>query len=1577
MSSRKASPDVKQSQSGMVKRFRLSPQQKRLWLLHRGGLNYRAQCALLIEGELNICALKKALEEIVRRHEILRTTFHQSPEMSIPVQVVAEQCTLSWRTVDLSDLDSLKQESQVKEFLGQNGVGSFNLDRGPLMHLSLLALSATKHILLVALPSLCADARTLENLVYEIAHAYAACLQGEAILDEPLQYAQFSEWQHEILKGDDGGEGGQYWNHEGVSSAATLVLPLEMRPSGDSEFDPRLLTSVLDAGIVSKVGATAKSHHTSAAILLLACWQTLLWRLTRQPEVSISMLCDCRLYKEMETALGLYARWPPVSVHFEKSFRFAEVLARVNDAVARTYRWQEYFSPAQDASLSGNSVTSPSLFPIGFEMVRRPRTLNTAGLKISVCKQYQCTDRLKLKFSCIEAEGALTIDFHYDPVLYADGDIQRLKDQFLTLLQEVVVDARVLISNAAILGRAEQRHLLIELNDTAAAYPHGKCVHELFEVQAERTPEAPALLFGEECITYRELNHRANQLARYLRRLGVGRASRVGLFLERSVEMIVGLLGILKVGGAYVPLDPRQPTLRINFILEDVQAVALLTQRRLISRLGKSPAQVICLDAEWAEIAGESAANLKIEASADNLAYIIYTSGSTGRPKGVMVSHASVANLTTGLRESVYRNLACPLRIGLNAPLAFDSSVKQWAQLLNGHCLHILPEDVRFDIDALLSWLRQYQPDVMDCTPAQLKLMLAARSAETPGPTPVMTLVGGEALDQTIWRDLAEDTRTSYYNVYGPTECTVDSTLTPVRREFPVPTIGRPIANVRTYVLDASLNPTPIGVSGELYIGGFGLARGYNDRPDLTAERFIPDPFISGQGARLYKSGDLVRYLSDGNIEFLGRLDDQVKIRGNRIELGEIEAILSGHLSVAGCVVLARENDQGEKSLIAYVVPKILKPKSPGQGGDSAELTNHEEKPGANECSIRTAPAEAELRNFLLDQLPEYMIPASFVALESLPLTRNGKVDRQALLALEQIQSDLAETCEKSISTIEEMLAGIWIEILGVRRVDVDDDFFELGGHSLLATQLMSQVRQAFHVELPLRALFEAPTVSGLAKRVERAMQDGVQQEAPPLKPVPRDRELPLSYTQQGLWFLNQLEPGSVAYNIPLGLRLRGELNRRALRQSLSEMVRRHEALRTSFPSAEHGPIQKIAPYLEMDVEEVDLTRLAETERVAQAEREIQTEANKGFDLERGPLFRVKLLQLSDQEHILLITTHHIICDGWSIGVMTREFSRLYQAYVNDAEARPVLPELKIQYADYATWQQEWLRGDVLDNHLEYWGNHLDDMREAKVTSESSSADRSNGNAGFLMFELDRELTGNLKKIWPREGITLYMTLLAAFQLVIAEYTGREDVVIGTDIANRTHHDVEGLIGCFVNQLALRINSGGEITFKDLLKHVRRVTLEAHQYQHAPFAKVVERLSASRNSKQSTLFEVKFVLQNAPAENIVLQGLQVEPVDVKRKDAKFDFLLTVSSRAEELIGVIEYNKNIYSQSTVRMIQNQYKQALIEVAKLPDVSVAILKRDLNALRMSYQNMLKSQLKQASALELLSARRRHVG
>jgi amino acid adenylation domain-containing protein len=1077
-------------QREIINGFRLSPQQRRLWLSQLGSAAFRSQTAILIEGGLRPEVLKEAVYRIVRRHEILRTTFHILPGMKLPVQVVAEESSASslplWWEDDLSDRSAPEMTEKIEKLSGEDRC-PFDLGRGLLLSAFLLRVSVERHILFLKLPSICADARTLKNLTLEISLSYEACLMDEAFFGVPIQYAQFSEWQNELLDDEDAEAGREFWRKQILSVPPAVALPFEIEGEGQNGrqngFEPASFILALDRGIAVNLEAAAERQGVSNEVFLLACWQTLLWRLTAQSCIVVGCAHDGRRHEVLQSALGLFARWLPIGCRFGASLRFSDVLSQIEASKRAADEWQEYFvwdeTPASDVLADD----IPPFFPIGFEFEERQSPHLAGGLSFSIHQQSSCTERFHIKLSCHRTGDRLMAEFHYDPERFRLEDVERLAGHFYALLSCAVEHTEAPIGALEMLSDADRHQLLIAFNDTNVDYPKEKCVHQLFEDQVQRTPENLAVVFSqpfgaepsvkEQRLTYAELNARANQLARYLRRMGVGPEAIVGLCLERSVEAVVAIFGILKAGAAYLPLDPALPQERLAFMLAETQAVALLTQQQLVGGVGNgeleaktqsqtfglphSPftTRVICLDVDWENIAQESKGNLAAEASARNLAYVIYTSGSTGEPKGVMIEHRSVVNLANGLVRTVYANQDSLLRVSLNAPLTFDASVKQLVQLLYGHTLCILPEEVRLDGNELFSYLNGHSLDALDCTPAQLQLLLGAGFGSRPDRNAAATklaLVGGEAIDDALWRSLVENAETKFHNVYGPTECTVDATVCSVR-EAPAPVIGRPIANAQIFLLDERLNPVPLGVPGELHIGGDGLARGYLNRANLTAEKFVPNPFNAEPGARLYKTGDLASYLPDGMIKFLGRTDHQVKLRGFRIELGEIEAALKRGPDVQDCVVVVREDNPGDKRLVAYVV-----------------------------LARRRESSFGELRHFLKEKLPEYMIPSAFVRLNDLPLTRHGKVDRQSLPAPESERPELRASYVAPKTRIEGTIAEIWQEVLKVEKVGVNDNFFDLGGHSLLMVQVHSKLREAFSKEISLIEMFRNATVGSLAR---------------------------------------------------------------------------------------------------------------------------------------------------------------------------------------------------------------------------------------------------------------------------------------------------------------------------------------------------------------------------------------------------------------------------------------------------------------------------------------------------------------
>jgi len=913
---------------------------------------------------------------------------------------------------------------------------------------------------------------------------------------------------------------------------------------------------------------------------------------------------------------------------------------------------------------------------------------------------------------------------------------------------------------------------------------------------------------------------------------------------------VVGLLGILKAGGVYAPMDPTYPDGRLQLMIDDAQISLLLTQGRLAGRFDGRSVNPICLDRDWGTISARSPEDLQTRVEPDNAAYVIYTSGSTGKPKGVIVTHRSVSNLFNAADEN--------LRFSdddvwmMSHSYSFDFSVwEMWGALTRGGRLVVAPYLVVRTPEEFWDLVHKQDVTILSQTPSAFRHFIKADEVMGAGCDLNLRAVvfGGEALEfQSLrgWMERRGDEAAQLINMYGITETTVHTTYKRVTREelrkASGSVIGKPLANIRMYALDGWMQPSPVGVRGALYVSGGGVARGYLGRPDLTAERFIPDLFSPEGGERLYRTGDIGRYLTDGNVEFIGRADEQVKIRGYRIELGEIEAVLNEHRSVTQSVVIASEDQSGAKRLLGYVV-----------GGAGVTAT--------------------ELKMHIRERLPEYMVPEAILALERMPITANGKIDLKKLPLAPVVKDGIALAEQESVrarTLIEEMLVGIYEEMLMVDRVGRRDNFFEIGGHSLLATQVISRIRDVFGVGIGVRSIFEAATVEALAQRVEEAMKAGVRDEATPLIRARREgRSIwrsPLSFAQQRLWFLDQLTPNTPLYNIPSVVRLEGRLDLAALERSVNEIVRRHEALRTRFEEVAGEPAQTIDPWEPRRLEVTDLTGLAPEEREAEIRRMTREEAGAGFDLSRGPLLRMKVLKLREEEHVALFTMHHIVSDGWSMRILSRELGALYRAYLAGEESP--LEELPIQYADFAVWQREWLKGKTLEAELEYWRKQLAGLEDLDLPTDHPRPVAWSHRGASQRFVVERELTERLRELSRREGVTLFMTLLGGFDVVMSRYSGQEDVVLGTDIANRDRAEIEGVIGFFVNQLVLRVRVSERESISQLLKRVREVCLGAYAHQSLPFEKLVEELQPERDMSRSPLFQAKLILQNMSRDGV-------------------------------------------------------------------------------------------------------------
>jgi amino acid adenylation domain-containing protein len=1498
----------------------LSFAQQRLWFLDQLEPNsplYNLPHGVRLSGALDIPALERGFNALVERHEILRITFAVID--GNPVQLIGPRLTLALPVMDLEALPQEEREAEVQRLATAEARQPFDLAHGPLLRVRLLRLGIQEHVLLLTLHHIVADGWSRDIVVRELAVLYEALAAGRpAPLPElPIQYADFAHWQRRYLQREILERQLGYWRGRLAGAASVLAVPTDRPRPAQPTYRGATHAFILPAALTASLRALSRAQGATLFMTLVASFKTLLYRYSGQGDLCIGTPMANRNRLEIEGLIGFFVNTLVLRTELSDDPRFVELLGRVRETVLGAQanqdlpfeRLVEKLQPVRDMSHS-------PLFQVMVALQNTPsRELQIDGLRFCGLGVDSGHAKFDLSLDITEVQGALDCVYEYSTDLFDGSTIERLAKHLETLLHGIVAHPEARLSELPILTEPERHRLLIEWNATAAEYPQERCLHELFEAQVEKTPEAVAVVCEGEQLSYAALNRRANRIAHYLQGLGVGAERLVGVCLERSLELVVGLLGVLKAGGAYVPLDPSYPPERLALMLEDTQAPVLLTQARLAATLPTTAAQLLCLDRDWETIAKEPQGNPPSAVTPKNLAYVIYTSGSTGKPKGVMISHRAIGNHMAWMQTSFPLTEAD--KVLQKTPFSFDASIWEfYAPLLTGAQLVIARPGGHQDALYLTEVLAEQQVTILQLVPSLLQMLLEAGGLEHCYSLRRL-FCGGEALPLALQERFFACHGAELHNLYGPTEAAIDVTSWCCERDsrLRIAPLGRPIANTQLYLLDRHLQPVPVGVPGELYIGGVGLAWGYLERSALTAERFIPHPFSERPGERLYRTGDVARYRADGNLEFLGRVDQQVKVRGFRIELGEVEARLVEHPGVQTAVVVVREDSPGEKRLVAYVVSEAAQPAVDG------------------------------LRAYLKAVLPEYMVPGVFVFLERLPLTPNGKVDRNAL-PVPEVVGQLQRWYVAPRTLTEELLVGIWAEVLGLERVGLHDHFFELGGHSLLATHVVSRLRSLFEVELPVRSVFESPTVAELAQAVERARVEGAGLQAPPLVRVPRAGELPLSYAQERLWFLDQLEPGSAAYNMPGALRVRGELDRVAFARAMNEIVRRHEVLRTTFAVVDGQPVQVMVPALTLSIPTVDLSALPEESREAEVRHLAIEEAQRPFDLAVGPLLRVRLLDLGgcaergEPEQVLLFTLHHIVSDGWSEDVLVREFATLYEAF-SQGQASP-LPELPIQYADYAVWQRGWLQGEVLERQLAYWTGQLKGAPAVLVlpTDWPRPAVQSYRGASYE-FTVSKEVTTQLHALSREAGVTLFMTLLAAFKTLLCRYTGQKDIVVGTDVANRNRTEIEGLIGFFVNQLVLRTDLSGNPTFRELLGRVREVTLGAYTHQDLPFEVLVAAMRPQRTLQYAPLFQVKLVLQNAPHSDVKLPGLTLSSVSIERTTAELDLLLSLEETPTGLSGGFEYNTDLFEATTIAALAEQLRVVLQCVVTWPDATVKAL------------------------------------
>ena len=1353
--------------------FPLSFAQERVWLHQQhqpDSVVYNRPANIRLRGPLQFDSLRQALQHTVRRHQPLWTTIgsiHAAPRL-----LPESPAFISLPYTDLADRPD-PQES-ADRIVAAEAAQPFDLSVAPLLRCGLLKVGEQDHLLMLIFHHIAFDAWSQSILLQELSAAYEAAVNGSltASSKPQLRYTDFAAWDRSEERIQAFGESTDYWRGE-LGDLPVLQLPTDHpRPAGSREAAGQLDFEV-PPQLVADVRALARENETTLFTVILATFQTLLFRYSGQQEIIIGCPVAGRNRVELEDLIGVFINTLPLRLRTSGNDSFRQLLDRTRQTVMDGLSHQQV--PLQwmvQEMLSERENTGSWPFQVIFNH-ERPQLRRCIAAGVEFTPHEICTPAtlVELSLELTETESQVDGRLTYQRELWEHCTIERMSDHFIALLESIVANPDQPLCGLPLLSEAERQQLLVDWNDTATQYPSNNCVHELFEQQVERSPNAVAVTFDDCQLTYRELNERANQLAQHLRSLGVGPETLVGLCLGRSPDLVIGILGILKAGGAYLPLDVDYPPARLAFMLQDASVEYLVTQQSLLDQLPSAGCRTVCLDTEEAQLGQLSQTNLSHNVGANSLAYVMYTSGSTGTPKGAAIEHRAIVRLVI---DTNYVDLGPKDCIAQVSNISFDAATFEiWGALLNGSRLAIGSKEIALSTQEFANWLRRHRVTTLFLTTALFNQHVAAQS-DIFAPLK-QVLFGGEAVDAATVSVLMQDKPPArLLHVYGPTESTTFATWQLVEELNPVTVpIGRPIANTEVFVLDTQRNPVPIGVPGELYIGGAGLAREYLNRPELTAERFVANSLRDEPGERLYRTGDRCRWRADGTLEFLGRLDDQIKLRGYRIELGEIEALLKEHPDVAQGVVVLREDRPGDKRLVAYCVPV----------GD--RLLNLD-----------------GLKSHLATRLPDYMIPNFLVVVESLPQTQSGKLDRRALPAPDDTREQLDTGYVAPVSPIEQQLASIWCDVLAINQIGIRDNFFALGGHSLLAMRLHARITSQWQVDLPLRKLFEAPTIAELAVEIQRLCAGSQSTPGLDLKRVARDQmeRLPLSFPQQRLWILEQMEGELAAYNLPYVWRLRGTLNVEALRRALQAVLCRHEPLRTTFGiGGEQGeePVQVINSIQRFELPLVNLESLEPQQQQQEIDSRCQTEAHKTFDLTVDPMLRASLLRLSDDEHLLLMTVHHIATDGWSMQVLWRELKALYEAECRGADLQ--LTRLPVQYADFAVWQRDQLRGQRVEQLLRYWSRQLQGISALELPTDRPRPSLPSYQGETHCIELSESLVDQLRRLSQSRGVTLQMTLLGAFQVLLARYSGQDDIAVGVPIAGRSHAQLENLIGFFIN----------------------------------------------------------------------------------------------------------------------------------------------------------------------------------
>jgi amino acid adenylation domain-containing protein len=1612
----------------------LSFPQQRMWFLYQLDSQtpfYNENLQLRIIGALNVSALEQSLNEIIRRHEALRTIFPTVDGFA--VQRIIPTLTLNIPVVDLQGL----KEAEVQQIITKEVRQPFDLSKPPLLRVTLLGLEPEFHLLILTIHHIIMDGWSIGIFIKELSALYQAFSTNSPtpLSELTIQYGDFTIWQRQWLTEELQKRQLNYWKQQLADAPLLLDLPTDYPRPSVQTFSGALKEFKLNSNLTAQLKSLSQKLGTTLFVTLLAAFASLLHRYSGQDDICIGSPFANRNRTEIEPLIGFFVNTLVLRTQIKENPSFSDFITQVQQVVLDAYAHQDVpFEQIVEVLQPARSPSYNPLFQVMFALENISLdAFESAGITMTPEIIERGTAKFDLSLLMFETQQGIIGSWEYNTDLFDETTIRAMVGHFETLLEGIVANRQQRVSELPLLTQRERNQLLFEWNNTTKDYPHDKCIHQLFEEQVERTPDAVAVVFEGEQLTYRELNAKANQLANYLQTLGVKPEILVGICVERGLEMLVGLLGILKAGGAYVPLDPKYPIERLSFMLEDTQVPVLLTQQQLLEKLPQHQAYVVCLDTDWQFISQSSQDNGIATVQASNLAYVIYTSGSTGRPKGVTIPHGAIAN-HCGIIQQAYA-LVQSDRVLQFASINFDASLEQiFPTLIVGATLVMRGSDV---------WTpTSFQKIISDfgLTVVNLPTAYWQQLAQEWIKTQVLdtnsqlrlVLVGGDVMLPeyvTIWQQ-SPMSCVRLVNAYGPTETTITATLFEILPQLSedinlkkIP-IGRPLPNKTVYILDRNLQPVPIGVPGELYIGGACLAKGYLNCPELTQEKFILNPF-SDATERLYKTGDLARYLSDGNIEYLGRIDNQVKIRGFRIELGEIEAVLAQHPDVREAVVMVREDIPSNKLLVAYIVSNLIPERIPYHNECQLELDGnmlnlHTEDisnggvgllglpaiadgkcvrlnlllPGESKTRwlsgtvawsrppqagiefhlTATEQAEVEnsvtyllstqglwktlqrtvtgnLRTYLKQKLPDYMMPSAFVLMKALPLTPNGKVDRRILPTPDNSVRELENKFIAPSTSTEVKVAAIWAEVLGLQQISINDNFFELGGHSLLATQIISRIRETFFIEIPLRNFFESPTIFSLAEIIEKAENFELDKQCNsqikantflPLLPRKQDRQIPLSIAQKDIWHFHELFHDSSASNSPIVLRFTGEFSPQVLESSLNEIIRRHEILRTNFSIKEGEPVQVITPSLTLPL------RLINLQDIPLAKRELESkiisikETQYRFDLTNEPLIRITLLQLNPSEHLLLITMHHIITDAWSHGIFLEELGTIYNAFLSGLSTQKPLPELAIQYADFTLWEQECLNEEVLEKQLSYWQQKLAGIPQPLNLLPTLQPQQSNNSkfTSLCSIVLAESLVTSIKALSRSQAVTIFVILLTALKILLYKWSGQTDIIIMAATANRKTPAIEKMLGCFINDISLRSFVEDSQTGINLLEEVKQTVSEGVANQDIPLQKVVKAVSSLTSVRTISVSMAPPMRWHNQLLNCQVTTVPVEHELWDAEHIPLELYIRSQGEDSQTIEIAGYYSTVFfSNQNIEHLFSDYQEILHKLVEHPNTKLS--------------------------------------